>query len=861
MKVIITEDSIRSDLCFNDAEGTVCLLNEEIFEGLARIGAKTTAWNEFSSTMASVIICLVNNQKFNFSKRKQRKEAKTSHDKPEDEDHFPTPSSDPLLSGEDSSILTELMVFCTSLQEQRKSRSGGLERLKRFGSVRRVKSLMKKDGLGAQEDASKQGRMIEKIDQNAEIALDDETQERTNDDEMFGVDDRAGKEVVMDSAADLVTTVKDSAASTTDVTKDEITMAQALAALKSVKPKVMVQEQEMSTTIPTAATIVTTAVPTPRAKAERLQAREREEFSDVQKARLQMSTYLRHVGGYKQSHLKGSSFDEIKELFDKGMRKKQKVDKNVEPAIDDSEELRKCIEMIPNDKDEVLIKATPISSRSPTIIDYKIHKEGMKTYFKIIRADGNSQVYQTFEKCLRNREDLEVLWAIVKDIFKKEKPVDDMDNILFRTLKTMFEHHVEDTIWNYQQGLAKVIHHSEVFGYILLMKIKILIKKLEDSEDEYQVYGRIVRIKSIQEVTVVQSFARRFYCWSQSRLLLQLSSGSCWNMVVGSACFAIRSRGVKCSSCGTLYTRDCGCLKGNVEDKILVPKPPKNCARCTRCGYLVDGLNCQGCALLQQELEENIVTHSPDFQNTSEPSNASTNVINAPREPYVIKQDNGSFVDKIIFDLNRAPDSPNQFHCFHCKDVLRDGEACKRCTCIKCGSCLGKGLCYICGHNQNSLNASPSISKTSSQSPPNINHCCYECGDPLDGIFCKRCTCKSCGKDAHIGYNFQSKVLVISNLEPWNNQTIDELPQTLPIFQPTFHSEAESPFTLDSTPIYVDESPNFFNPPPQPPVYPCEFCGDDAYYGHYCTPQAPFIYPEPCYNQDFNFPQNFQNVP
>nr|GEX43517.1 hypothetical protein [Tanacetum cinerariifolium] len=112
----------------------------------------------------------------------------------------------------------------------------------------------------------------------------------------------------------------------------------------------------------------------------------------------------------------------------------------------------------------------------------------------------------------------------------------------------------------------------------------------------------------------------------------------------------------------------------NVEDKILVSKPLKNCARCTRCGYLVDGPNCQVCALLRQELEENLVTHSPDFQNTSEPSNASTNVVNAPREPYVVKQDNGSF----IFDLNRAPTSPNQFHCFHCKDVLRDGEACKR---------------------------------------------------------------------------------------------------------------------------------------------------------------------------------------
>nr|GEX05186.1 hypothetical protein [Tanacetum cinerariifolium] len=167
-----------------------------------------------------------------------------------------------------------------------------------------------------------------------------------------------------------------------------------------------------------------------------------------------------------------------------------------------------------------------------------------------------------------------------------------------------------------------------------------------------------------------------------------------------------------------------------------------NCPKlCAKCGYLVDGPNFQGSALLRQELEKNLVTHSPDFQNISEPSNAITNVINAPREPYVVKLDNGSFVDKISFDLNKAPDSPNQFHCFYCKDVLRDGEACKRCTCAKCGSGLGKGHCYTCGHNQNSLNDSPSISETSSQSPPNIDHCCYECGDALDGIFCQQCIC------------------------------------------------------------------------------------------------------------------------
>nr|GEY40369.1 hypothetical protein [Tanacetum cinerariifolium] len=37
--------------------------------------------------------------------------------------------------------------------------------------------------------------------------------------------------------------------------------------------------------------------------------------------------------------------------------------------------------------------------------------------------------------------------------------------------------------------------------------------------------------------------------------------------------------------------------------------------------------------------------------------------------------------------------------------------------------------------------------------------------------------------------------------------------------------------------------------------------GNDTYYGHYCTPQAPLIYPEQCYNQDINFQQNFQDVP
>nr|GEU37756.1 hypothetical protein [Tanacetum cinerariifolium] len=72
-----------------------------------------------------------------------------------------------------------------------------------------------------------------------------------------------------------------------------------------------------------------------------------------------------------------------------------------------------------------------------------------------------------------------------------------------------------------------------------------------------------------------------------------------------------------------------------------------------------------------------------------------------------------------------------------------------------------------------------------------------------------------------------------------------ELPQTLPGFDPTCYFDKENSVPCISKPNFVDESSNIFNPPPQPPIYSCEFCKSNAQYGHYCTPQVPFINPEP----------------
>ncbi|GKE16000.1 hypothetical protein Tco_1423577 [Tanacetum coccineum] len=131
--------------------------------------------------------------------------------------------------------------------------------------------------------------------------------------------------------------------------------------------------------------------------------------------------------------------------------KKQKMDDDKE-----KEELKQCFKIVPDDVDEVTIDATPLSVKIP-IVDYKIYQEGKKSFFQNI---GKTQMYLTFSEMLKNfdREDLEVLWRIVKAIFKKTKPVDYMDTFLHLNLKTMFEHHVEDSIWKNKQGLVKVLN-------------------------------------------------------------------------------------------------------------------------------------------------------------------------------------------------------------------------------------------------------------------------------------------------------------------------------------------------------------------------------------------------------------------
>ncbi|GJU82131.1 hypothetical protein Tco_1284496 [Tanacetum coccineum] len=47
------------------------------------------------------------------------------------------------------------------------------------------------------------------------------------------------------------------------------------------------------------------------------------------------------------------------------------------------------MEIIP-DEEDVTIDVIPLAVNSPRIVDWKIHKEGKKSYYQIIKADGKS---------------------------------------------------------------------------------------------------------------------------------------------------------------------------------------------------------------------------------------------------------------------------------------------------------------------------------------------------------------------------------------------------------------------------------------------------------------------------------------
>ncbi|GKC05393.1 hypothetical protein Tco_0997003, partial [Tanacetum coccineum] len=446
--------------------------------------------------------------------------------------------------------ITSLKRRVKRLENKNRLRTHGLKRLYKVGLSSRIESS-EEESLG-EEDASKHGR-IDDIDANEDIYLVNVHK----DEDMFGVDDIEGDEVIVETEVDHEVVVETEVASKdVNLSVDEVTLAQALATLKSAKPKadkVMIQEPEQGTiTTTTIATTVTAASTRPKSKG--LVIHEEEQVTTPIVSSQQLSQVKVQDKGkrimveepLKMKKKDQVSFDEqeairLHDKFDEEERLVREKDKaNValtkewndilakidadyqlaqrlqaqeQEELTDEEKARLFVQFLEQRRKHFVAKRVEEKrNRPPTRAQQKsiiteveesskkaeVMEESSKNAKAEIAQESSSKrarealeqesskkaktrrrqrMYLTFGKMLKNfnREDLEVLWSIVKARFKKIYPVNYMDNFLLLNLKTMFEHHVEDSVWKNQQGLAKVLNWKLYDSYGMFSNVKLQV--------------------------------------------------------------------------------------------------------------------------------------------------------------------------------------------------------------------------------------------------------------------------------------------------------------------------------------------------------------------------------------------------
>nr|GEV33132.1 hypothetical protein [Tanacetum cinerariifolium] len=358
-KIVISEEVVREILQLDDAEGIICLPNDEIFAGLARMGyekpstkltfykaffssqwkflihtflhslsAKRTSWNEFISAMASALICL--------STGLGKGSQELRH-------HF-------LSLCLKLELLMQmkkyrfLLARVKKLERLNKVKSSKLGRLKKVGTSQRVESSEDV------ENVFNQGRISVDINEGVELEVDQEKgaqvegRQADTQAEIFNIDlDHTSKVLSMqeDTKVQEVVEVVNVAKLITEVVTVAATTAVS-APVPAAKPKVLK---------------IAVAAPATREEMEK-------EDGEI-----------------------------IKSINETPAQKAAKRRRLNEQAKED-EALRNQLEVVVDEDDDVFIEATPIGTKVP-VVNYEIVmiKKQTKTMFE--KRDGQDVIWRS----------------------------------------------------------------------------------------------------------------------------------------------------------------------------------------------------------------------------------------------------------------------------------------------------------------------------------------------------------------------------------------------------------------------------------------------------------------------------------
>nr|GEY75809.1 hypothetical protein [Tanacetum cinerariifolium] len=335
---------------------------------------------------------------------------------------------------EDKLVIIKLKARVKKLEIANKVKSLKLRCLRKVGASRQVKSS---DDM---EDVFNQERMIDDMDKDEEIELVKDDADIAESEGRHAAAQQAKKQaeiyhIDLDHSSKVLNVVTAAAS----------------------------QVSAASATIPAAKPSILAAAPTYIKRYQGMKKRPQTESEALKN----MMIYLKNTAGYKMDFFKGM-IEEMKEEDQEIIKsinetpaqkaaKRRKLSEEAQKA----EDLRKHLDVVDDEDDNVFIEATPLARKVP-VVDYQIVLVDNKPRFKIIKADETHQFYISFTTLLKNfnREDLESLWRIVRDRFSTSKPTNFSDEYLLLTLKTMFEKPDEqDAIWRNQKsvhGLALV---------------------------------------------------------------------------------------------------------------------------------------------------------------------------------------------------------------------------------------------------------------------------------------------------------------------------------------------------------------------------------------------------------------------
>nr|GEW14916.1 hypothetical protein [Tanacetum cinerariifolium] len=462
------------------------------------MSAKRTSWNEFSSTMASAVICLSTEEQGNDDNVAEEPVTAVLEDDLKDQS-IPSPTSRTLPPQQPQDIPSTSQAQSPLPQPQSPTpaqlhganflMSLLQEALDTCADLTRRVEHLKHDKVAQNLEITKLKTRVKKLERANKEAVEVVTTAKLITEVIAAVSETV-------SAAAVVPTV------TTAVVPDAtMTPAPVKVAVPSTRRRreVVIRDpkEESSAKTPTETKSKNmekdidweVAIDHVKQKAkenpyvQRYQTMKKRPQTEAQ-ARRNIMMYLKNTAGFILDYFKGMSYDDIRLIFEAKfnsnivflLKTKEHIEEQENRAMasinetptqkeakrrrlneeaEDVEELKQHLEIMPDEDDDVYTEATPLARKVP-VVDYQVVHINNKPYFKIIRADETHQLYVSFITLLKNfdREDLESLWNIVKERFSTLKPNNFLDVFLLTTVRAMFGRpDGQDQVWMSQRSV------------------------------------------------------------------------------------------------------------------------------------------------------------------------------------------------------------------------------------------------------------------------------------------------------------------------------------------------------------------------------------------------------------------------